>query len=82
MAEDFVAVFSSPRLARAFNRGCDDRIAGRSVADCPYQDYQEAQHWTRGWNDVNKNWGVDASGRWCFMRLPLAYTGGMSGGAA
>ncbi len=57
-------------LNRAFNRGADARLAGEPVSVNPFTDYDTlmASYFTRGWNEVNKNWGKDA--KWWVKPLP------------
>jgi hypothetical protein len=54
---------------RAFNEGCDARLAGLLPKACPYP-HGCANHnaWRQGWEHVHKTWGTGA--RWPFRRLP------------
>lgn len=43
---------------RAFNEGCDARLAGKPTSVNPYSiHFLERRFWLRGWRDVDKNWG-------------------------
>jgi len=56
--------------ARAFNLGCDARIAGIYTDKNPYKaDASEHKHWLYGWQDVEHWWGRNAVNP---MRLPRA----------
>lgn len=56
---------------RAFNLGCDARIAGRSQLTCPYFCLTwERRLWLAGWDDVDKFWGHEAK-RWQVEPLPV-----------
>ena len=46
---------------RAFNAGCDARLAGKSLRDNPHGSGQTwYSAWRYGWLDVERNWGIDA----------------------
>jgi ribosome modulation factor len=55
---------------RAFNQGCDARLAGIPPAECPYRVGQEslANAWRQGWQDVDQHWSQDAF--WPHKDLP------------
>lgn len=52
---------------RAFNLGCDARLAGRSRYSNPYSNDFLVCEWTRGWDHVDTYWGVDAP--WPVLKL-------------
>lgn len=57
------------RRAKAFNKGSDARIAGRSLMTNPYPvEGSLTDYWIQGWKDVNNNWGLWA--RWPVMSIP------------
>lgn len=67
---------------RAFNAGCDARLAGEPFHRCPYYDIILVAHWRRGWMDVHRYWGCCANLR---RRRPHALpeaTGPEKAGAA
>lgn len=55
-------------VARAFNLGCQARLDGKPLSDCPYGgltesgcDYRELKfHWRLGWKDVDQYWGTNS----------------------
>lgn len=50
--------------SRAFNEGCDARLAGHPLSANPYDFLTaEAKTWRDGWNHVDKYWGRDAGGK-------------------
>lgn len=60
-------IASYEETTRAFNLGCDARIAGCSLLDNPYgiqpswATEEEWRFWRKGWKDVNNYWGKWAS---------------------
>jgi hypothetical protein len=48
-----------PFTTRAFNLGCDARLAGESLARNPFpEDMPNCwKWWVHGWLDVDKHWG-------------------------
>jgi hypothetical protein len=63
--------------ARAFNRGSDARLAGRSIGANPYRgDGFYADSWRRGWQDVDRYWGSWVERRWPVRPLPVVAAAG------
>lgn len=58
----------SERLALAFNQGCDARLAGRPLGDCPYGEGQDAVTWRAGWHDVE--WFFGKLAHWPVRKVP------------
>jgi hypothetical protein len=57
--------------ARAFSQGCDARLTGRPYSANPHCSAAERGlrgAWQLGWEDVQRNWGVQA--RWPVRVLP------------
>ena len=43
---------------RAFNVGCEARLAGKSIMSNPYDSGgTEYLYWAMGWRDVHHHWG-------------------------
>lgn len=58
-------------MARAFNRGCDARIAGMSLSANPYNLVERPECWLQwrlGYKDVDRYWGRNAL--WHVRPLP------------
>jgi ribosome modulation factor len=63
------ATEEEPSLRAAFGQGMDARIAGLSLANCPYsEDSKLAQVWRQGYEEASTSYGVDA--RWVHKKLP------------
>ncbi len=61
--------YSSRECARAFNLGCDARIAGQNRKTNPYiLESILRLEWNRGYSDVSTYWGDYAM--WDFKLLP------------
>lgn len=61
-----------PEVVRAFNKGADARIEGKSRQDNPYyrtEHGSERRAWNEGWRSVHRSWGKDA-GEHTFTPLP------------
>ncbi len=62
-------VLKMDTIARAFNEGCDARLAGVSRASNPYKGQPGMEfRWDSGWTHVDTNWGKDA--KWPIASLP------------
>lgn len=64
----------------AFNRGCDDRWAGRPLDANPYKSHGEAENsdysfWRYGWFDMEAHWAKWVRGRWEVRVLPKVMDG-------
>lgn len=58
-------------LSEAFNRGCDARLVGLALSDCPYTAYGSSElkrWWIGGWDHVHRYWGSKA--KWPVKPLP------------
>lgn len=53
---------------KAFNRGCDARLAGQGLSSDPYDRTDLSNCWRHGWIHADATWGRDA--RWPHMPLP------------
>ena len=51
----------SEQIDRAFNRGCDARIAGFAITANPYTtgDMGLMRAWKSGWRDAHRSWGAE-----------------------
>lgn len=70
------------QLARAFNLGCDARLAGLPETANPYTSdgRREWYSWRAGWHDCAIWWGCYVAGRWAIMSLPLVRSLNQSAG--
>ncbi len=63
--------------SRAFDLGCNARLAGLSFTSCTYPKNGkvgvERMHWRQGWMHVDTEWGAGVNGRWAFTALPARY---------
>jgi len=63
---------------RAFNIGCDARLAGKPLMSCPdFESKSLEQNWRRGWRQVQREWGsipirrkLEGRPYWHFKPLP------------
>lgn len=63
--------FADPcAVQRAFNEGCDARLAGWPMSYCPYLPTEISlyESWRRGWLDVQHSWGKESP--WPVRPLP------------
>ena len=58
-------------IRKAFNEGCDDRLAGRPQNANRYhgENKRMATFWLRGWRDVDQNWAKE-NNKWQAAPLP------------
>lgn len=49
-------------ISKAFNQGCDARLAGEPITWCQYDYGELRKYWKNGWRDVDKNWGKSSKG--------------------
>ena len=69
LGADEPKLFTHDRMARAFNRGCDARLAGEPLSANPYEKLgHEHDSWAYGWRDVHHSWG--RMSRRPFRKLP------------
>lgn len=54
---------------KAFNMGCDARLAGLPITANPHNVKILSTYWRMGWEDVDVFWGKKVRGRWPYMAL-------------
>jgi ribosome modulation factor len=64
---------ASDDWTRAFNLGCQARLAGLPLSANPYGDLADIhprRAWAEGWRHVDHYWGGGVRGRWRYAALP------------
>lgn len=68
MIDQSVTVAQFEEVSRVFNEGCDARLSGVPLRECPYSNGWE-RYWRDGWHDVDCCYGMFVRGRWLVKPL-------------